>query len=188
MARADYIDDEKLGLMEKSGCHYINLGVESGDQGLIDSVIKKHLRLDEILKKTLLIKKHGINVKHYYMVGLPDQDWASVKKTALFILKQPYVDSINISYAIPYPGSDLYYDSRVTMIFNSYRHGPESNLASMPCPTRSNVMDTSDIELARDILIKLHYAIKSTSIGAENLSDDYVVKQLMSKIDIKIKN
>jgi radical SAM superfamily enzyme YgiQ (UPF0313 family) len=148
--------------MRDSGCACVNIGVETGDQALMDSTLKKRLRLADVLRANRAAHATGMRVRNYYMVGLPGQGWRSVLASARFMLRSPEVSEINVSYAVPYPGSAMYSDPRVEMLSPRYRHGPEAtqNLDDFACPTRSDVMTRGEIQLARDLLIELHRRIR----------------------------
>ncbi|MEI8345243.1 MAG: LOG family protein, partial [Candidatus Omnitrophota bacterium] len=106
MTRGDSVTDEMARLLKETGCTITALGAESGDQKLLDAVGKRE-KLETIAEATQILQRHKLHVRHYYMVGLPGQDWASILQTAEFIVKtRP--DTANVSVALPYPGSDYF--------------------------------------------------------------------------------
>lgn len=66
--RADYLDDELLNEMRRSGCIRISLGVESASNTILKN-IKKGLSLDHLFDVTQAAKKYGIQIRYYMMVG-----------------------------------------------------------------------------------------------------------------------
>lgn len=66
--RADYLDDELLYEMRRSGCVRISVGVESASEIILKN-IKKGLSLDRLFDVTQAAKKFGIQTRYYLMVG-----------------------------------------------------------------------------------------------------------------------
>jgi radical SAM superfamily enzyme YgiQ (UPF0313 family) len=115
-SRADQVDYNKLIKMKKSGLKFIQIGLESGDQNLLDKV-GKGVRLDRARVLIKWLKQLQINTAVYLLVGLPGQDWQSILKTAVFFTKNLPYNSITMhastSIAIPYPGTDINKKSKV---------------------------------------------------------------------------
>ncbi len=66
--RADYLDDELLYEMRRSGCIRISVGVESASNIILKN-IKKRLSLNKLFDVTRTAKKYGIQTRYYMMVG-----------------------------------------------------------------------------------------------------------------------
>ena len=92
--RPDYIDEERLELLRAHGVKLVELGVQSLD----DSVLKKAERghtAQQVTKAVALLKSYGFKVGVQLMVGMPGQDFASVKATVEQVLAlQPDVARI----------------------------------------------------------------------------------------------
>ena len=104
--RVDVIDPEMLGLMYRSGCRLITLGVESGNQEILDS-IKKNITLEQIEKGVKMAHDAKIDVTASFVLGLPGE----TKQTALNTIK--FAKKLNTLYAqfniiVPYPGTAVY--------------------------------------------------------------------------------
>jgi len=162
MTRANFIDEEVADALKRTGCKVTSLGVESGDQDLLNEVIDKGIELDRTEKTTELLKSKGIHVKYFMMVGLPNQGWESIRKSAYFVLKNR-PDSMNVSTAMPYPGSNLYTDDRINVVSNGERyviwqHEAEPQLkqnAPTEAVTETNVMSREEIAKARDLMMAI---------------------------------
>ncbi|MEN8190343.1 MAG: radical SAM protein [Thermodesulfobacteriota bacterium] len=104
--RGDHIDLELLQLMKKAGCWMISLGIETGDENLLNQ--HKHKgNLKLLSEKIYLIKKAGIRVKGLMMIGLPGETERTVKKSMEYVFSHP-IDDINLAKFTPFPGSPLY--------------------------------------------------------------------------------
>ncbi|MDD4202563.1 MAG: radical SAM protein [Candidatus Omnitrophica bacterium] len=180
MARADSITEDLAKDLKRSGCKVAALGVESGDDNVLKA-INKRTSVDVVAKATRILQKQGIHTKHFLMVGLPKQDWSSIRKTVEFILRtRP--DSINISVTMPYPGSDLYSSNEIhlkTEDLTQFVHEPEpqrKKKANVNVITSTDAMNSSDIARARMLLLEVF----------QNMDDQRKVDSIMSEIDERI--
>jgi radical SAM superfamily enzyme YgiQ (UPF0313 family) len=100
------VDQELLELLKGSGCWQVNFGIESGDP----EILKKHRKfygLDEVGQKLLMVKKAGMRVKGLFMVGLPGENEAAIRRTIDYALSLP-LDEINVTKFTPFPGAPVY--------------------------------------------------------------------------------
>jgi radical SAM superfamily enzyme YgiQ (UPF0313 family) len=106
IARLEHVDAELLALLKGSGCWQVNFGIESGDP----EILKKHRTfygLDEVGRKLLMVKQAGMRVKGLFMVGLPGEDEAAIRRTIDYALTLP-LDEINVTKFTPFPGAPVY--------------------------------------------------------------------------------
>ena len=106
IARLEHVDEELLGLLKRSGCWQVNFGIESGDP----EVLRKHRKfygLDEVGRKLTMVRKAGMRVKGLFMVGLPGEDEAAIRRTIDYALSLP-LEEINVTKFTPFPGAPLY--------------------------------------------------------------------------------
>lgn len=106
IARLEHVDEELLALLKRSGCWQVNFGIESGDP----EVLKKHRKfygLDEVGRKLRMVRKAGMRVKGLFMVGLPGEDEAAIRRTIDYALSLP-LEEINVTKFTPFPGAPLY--------------------------------------------------------------------------------
>ena len=81
-ARADELNFELLKRMKDAGLRFVQIGVEAGDQELLD-VLGKKIRLDRVKKVRDWCESLKINTAFYMLVGLPAQDWQSILRCCL---------------------------------------------------------------------------------------------------------
>jgi anaerobic magnesium-protoporphyrin IX monomethyl ester cyclase len=105
-ARADHWDREMLESLKETGLFTLRIGIESGDQHVLDET-KKALKLDQA--RATLELSHSLGIKNhvFFMVGLADESWESIENTVRFVKSTP-VDSVQFSVAVPFPGTDYY--------------------------------------------------------------------------------
>jgi len=105
-ARVDRIDSDLIGLMKKAGCDTLFIGVESGDQEILDR-IKKGTRIDQIKTVFATAHEYGMRTIASIALGLPGETRETAKKSISFVksLKASYA---LFSVATPYPGTEFY--------------------------------------------------------------------------------
>jgi len=103
--RVDMLNDEMLTLMRRSGCLQIGIGIESGDNARL-SEVKKGITEDQIRDAIRRIKRHGIIVMGYTIIGFPTDTAERIARTRDRILEfDPH--TLQLSFATPLPGTDL---------------------------------------------------------------------------------
>ncbi|HDY89102.1 MAG TPA: B12-binding domain-containing radical SAM protein, partial [bacterium] len=113
--RADLLTDDIVKKMAQSGCYYIGIGIESGNQEVIKRM-NKHLDLKTIPKAIELLHKYGIKVSGFFMLGSPWETMEEIKDSIEFSLKLK-LDRIQASVFVPYPGSDDFEEIFKTFCF-----------------------------------------------------------------------
>ncbi|MDO9540986.1 MAG: radical SAM protein [Kiritimatiellia bacterium] len=106
-ARADNIDEELLGQLKEAGCEQLWVGVESGDEHLRNTVLKKQVRRETIVAAFRLIKKYGIKSRAFNMIGVPYETRATAEKT-IELNREINADLKCLTVFRPYPGTELY--------------------------------------------------------------------------------
>jgi radical SAM superfamily enzyme YgiQ (UPF0313 family) len=104
--RVGHTDDELLEMLQQAGCLMVSLGIESGDPALLERH-KAGVDLDDVRDTVERIREAGLRVKGLFMMGLPGETEASIRKTSDFILSLQ-LDDMNISKFTPFPGAPLW--------------------------------------------------------------------------------
>lgn len=100
------LDDEMLGLMKRSGCYSISIGVESGDEYVLKNIIKKPIMLSMVKSVVTTARKLGLETTAFFVVGLPGETCAQLKNT-LHFAEDLEADNVNFFFATPLPGTRL---------------------------------------------------------------------------------
>jgi len=103
--RADPLSREMLLAMKKAGCYRTAIGVESGDERILERV-NKGLSLDHIRRAFDLCKEVGIQTTAFLMLGNPGENRGTMEKTIAFA-KEIEPDFAQFLIATPYPGTRL---------------------------------------------------------------------------------
>jgi hopanoid biosynthesis associated radical SAM protein HpnJ len=99
-------DYETLKSMRDAGCRLLIVGYESGDQQILKN-IKKGATVERARDFTRDCKKLGLVVHGDFILGLPGESRETIKKTIAFA-KELDVETIQVSLAHAYPGTELY--------------------------------------------------------------------------------
>ena len=105
--RFDNLDADMLKLMERSGCFYMCVAVESGSPRILKAM-KRRADLDLVREKVNLIKNNTrIVVMGYFILGYPTETWEDLKMTTRFSRELP-LDAVQYFLFTPHPGSEIY--------------------------------------------------------------------------------
>lgn len=104
--RVDTVNPELLELMASSGCWHISYGVESGNQGVLDS-IRKEITLEQVRSAFAWTHAVGMEARGTFILGFPGETPETMRETIDLAI------SIDADYAqfqllTPYPGSELW--------------------------------------------------------------------------------
>jgi anaerobic magnesium-protoporphyrin IX monomethyl ester cyclase len=108
-ARAGTVSLNMLKIMKEAGCGKIAFGFESGNQRMLNTMNKKET-LKNALESVELCNKAGIPVEGAFILGYPGEDLQSIQDTIDFAL-QLDCETAAFFIAIPYPGTELYYEA-----------------------------------------------------------------------------
>ena len=137
--RADKITPTLAWKLKNAGTYEIALGIESGNQNILNK-IGKHLKLKEIKKAIKILKKINIIVTGFLMVGVPFENIHSLIDTKDFVLHND-IDVASFFKVVPFKGTPLYdiilkkgkfieYDKEETNFFSF--QPPMFELADLP--------------------------------------------------------
>ena len=124
MCHAAYLDDEILDMLKTCNCKQINIGVESGDQKVLNAM-KKGITVQKIKKVFKYGNKIGLDMRAFFMIGFPEEDEHSHELTKELIREiKPSVFGMTI--LCPYPGTK-YYDKEKYKNVDWSKQGEYSN-------------------------------------------------------------
>jgi radical SAM superfamily enzyme YgiQ (UPF0313 family) len=106
LSRIDTIDEETIKLMKNAGCVRIYLGIESGSQKVLD-YFNKNQKKEIIIPTINIIKKYGIQVMGFFIIGSPIESEDDFKQS-VELAKESKLDFIIVGQLIPYSGTPLF--------------------------------------------------------------------------------
>ena len=111
--RADRLNEELVRKMALTGCRDVWLSPESGSQRVLDEVIGKKMKLEDIERAVEMLSRNGIIVNLSFVMGLPGETkadmWESIRFAKKLRKKGASFASFNI--ATPFYGTRLYHEA-----------------------------------------------------------------------------
>ena len=90
-------DGDFCRALRASGCVMLKLGLESGDQGVLDA-LEKGIRVDEASRALRSLKEAGIGTYVYLLFGTPAEDADSAERTLAFTARHAgLIDYLNLA-------------------------------------------------------------------------------------------
>lgn len=111
------MDEEMIDLMKGSGCIKLNFPVESGSQKVLDSVIKKPLKLQKVRLLVKHCRKIRLDYGMFLIIGLPGETKKDIWQTFRFAASCG-VFKPHFSIATPYPGTLLFEQCKNDSLFS----------------------------------------------------------------------
>jgi len=104
--RADKVDEELLRLMKRSGCYYVQIGIESANPKILKN-IKKAEKIEQIREAIELCNKVGIYAGGSFIFGLPGETEETIEQTIKFSKEAPLIKADFLLLDV-LPGSELW--------------------------------------------------------------------------------
>lgn len=105
--RVNTLQDEALvRLMKRAGCRHLILGIESGNQKLLN-LMKKGMTLAAAEKCCALLRRCGIVYTNSFILGCEGETLETAEETIAFAVKLGS-ELQNIPLMIPFPGTELF--------------------------------------------------------------------------------
>ncbi len=137
-SRVDFVDQELLSLMAKSGCWMISWGIESGDEAMLRRM-HKGVHLQSAERAIGWARQVGISNWGYFIIGLPGETEQTIRKTIDFAKRLP-LDLALFHVAAPHPGTPFFFE----VVENGwFRPGVRWEQVDMD---RSTVLDYPDLK------------------------------------------
>lgn len=176
--RIDSIDEELAVLMKKSGCFQVSVGIESGSLRILKQ-IKKGITPDMVRKSTSILRKAGIEVNGFFVIGFPGEKLREIEETISFALKLP-LTSAGFSIFTPLPGTEIYTD---------VCHGKELSIDASRSLAfmnyKNNLSDASAehlIKIQKNAYLRFYLRPRIVYSFLKNLNSVHTIKFLSSRI------
>jgi magnesium-protoporphyrin IX monomethyl ester (oxidative) cyclase len=101
------LDRKMLTMMKESGCYEITMAIESGNQKVLNDLIRKPLKLDKAREINRVARELGISRFAYFIIGFPGETKEQIMDTIKFA-RELRLDLGVIFIYNPLPGSELF--------------------------------------------------------------------------------
>ncbi len=107
--RADTITAELARKMARAGARSVTIAVESGDQQVLDEIVQKNLRLEDVVSAVQHLRDADIPTLAFFIIGFPGEGELQIKRTLEFARRLALdYDTLNLLFvATPLPGTPL---------------------------------------------------------------------------------
>ncbi len=104
--RADIVDEEMVELLAWSGCHSVNVGIETASETIANEVLRRNVKMARLKGGIRMLKRAGIVVFADNILGIPggtlEDDLATLRLNI-----ELDVDYAAATLCTPYPGTGL---------------------------------------------------------------------------------
>lgn len=120
--RADSVNDDIARAMSSAGCRMVSVGIESLDPVVFERIGKRE-EIDHVVQAVKILRRNGIKVLGYLMIGLPGDTYEGVMRT---YNKAKKLGLTKMSWAnfMPLPKTRFYkevYSDPQTRMLHDYR-------------------------------------------------------------------
>jgi radical SAM superfamily enzyme YgiQ (UPF0313 family) len=129
-ARPDAITAEIAALMSRSGCEFLEMGIESGNDGMLRRM-GKGFGIDEVKRAVDHLNTHGIGVSGAFILGYPGETGETIQQT---------IDFINQSGLSYYRLNFFYYSGGMLLYREREKHG----ITGLGWAWKHNTMDAAE--------------------------------------------
>jgi len=104
--RADAFSDELIEALRDSGCVFAAIGIESGNEQILDDIGKRETK-EQFRDAVSAMKRANLPIIASYVIGLPGDTHETIKETMEFALELD-ADQSKFMILAPYPGTRVY--------------------------------------------------------------------------------
>jgi anaerobic magnesium-protoporphyrin IX monomethyl ester cyclase len=100
------ITERKAELLGIMGCVHVSIGLESGDEEFRGRVMRRPMKNARIVEAIQALRKNGIHVSAYNIIGMPGMDREHVFKT-IMLNREAGANSSLVACFVPYPDDEI---------------------------------------------------------------------------------
>ena len=104
--RANLVTDEIIKTMKDAGCYEVRMGVESGNDYILNTVYKRNMTKDQLNNAFKIIKKNGLQMRLDFILGAPFETIDMMEESFEFA-KQSGADRVFFAKLYPFPGTEI---------------------------------------------------------------------------------
>jgi radical SAM superfamily enzyme YgiQ (UPF0313 family) len=100
------VDDQTISTMKAAGCFSIQIGIESGNNEILKHM-RKNTTIEEAFSACEIIRKHGMELKTFFIVGFPQETEETLNDTVA-AMRKVKCDLMTYSIFTPFPGTESF--------------------------------------------------------------------------------
>ncbi|MHB9002568.1 MAG: B12-binding domain-containing radical SAM protein [Coriobacteriia bacterium] len=108
MARIEALDQEIVDVLAETGCRFMAIGVECGDEAFRRDFLNRRMTNAQLAGAIEMLKKAGIFTKTYNMIGYPVPYDDDLTKATVDFTEQTAPDGAQFTIMYPFPGTKMY--------------------------------------------------------------------------------
>ncbi len=153
-SRVDTMDDERAQMMKSAGCWVVAFGIESGDDQMLQHM-KKNATVQQAREAVACVKRNGLRVHTFLVIGLPWETEETLEKTYRF-LQELDPDFFDFNIATPLPGTELHDIALQANLFEAKYDPARTGYASGSTRTISGLDSEFLQKWRRERLLKMY--------------------------------
>ena len=140
--RGDCFSDEMAVAMKSAGCHQVLMGVETGDERLMES-IRKPIDKAKYKEAVRIAHRHGMEVRASFILGHIGETRESLQAT-LDLAKELDIDLMQLAILTPLPGTWIFKEAvekNLLIHRNWNEYGADKVLMNLPTITAQEILE-----------------------------------------------
>lgn len=105
--RPNVVNEEIVDLLQTAGCREIRIGLESGNNEIRNSILKRKISRKQILNACRSFQKAGITVRTFNIIGIPEENPREILDT-IQLNAELGIEDPQYSIFYPFPGTELH--------------------------------------------------------------------------------
>lgn len=152
--RADSLDDETVIRLKDSGCFWIEMGLEAGNEKYRNEILKKNLKDMDAINAGKLLRRHKIGFNTTNMIGLPGETIENAVEGLKLNMKiNPHVAWYSIFQ--PYPKTELgEYCLKQGLVDRLDRHMTEAQFHTSSPLKQKNIKELENLHKFAHLVVK----------------------------------
>lgn len=104
--RANLVTNELIKIMKDAGCYEARMGVESGNDYILNDIYNRNMTREQLLKAFKIIKNNDIQLRLDFIYGAPTET-LSMMGESFDLAKQSNADNVFFAKLYPFPGTEI---------------------------------------------------------------------------------
>lgn len=156
--RANLVNKKIAKLLSNSGCHSVKMGIESGNEYLNNHILKKNLTKNQIINAVNNLKRVGIKIETFSIIGIPGETIENAIETLKFNIELK-TDFARCSLLQPYPRTEIWEYTKKNNLLDSTINFKNSYFIDTPIKL-ANKTEIINIQRLFNIIVKFPFLFK----------------------------